>query len=220
MKLWQVAIALVLILIVVGMWAASGYNSVIGLDESANKAWAEVDNQLKRRADLIPELINTVKGAGIQEQTVFLGIANARKAYFEAQNIPQKQAAGQQMDSALSRLLLLQEQYPELKSNEAFLNLQTSLEGTENRLSVARQRYNEAVQILNTYVKQLPGRFYAMLAGVDKRTYYEIKVGDRETPSVDFSDLRGEATGSKKPAEAKPTDDKPEREPAAEPAAK
>jgi LemA protein len=188
-----------------------GYNYVIGLNEATNSAWAEVDNELKRRNDIVPELVNTVKGAGIQEQTVYLGIANARKAYFESQSVPQKQAAAQQMDSALSRLLFLQEQYPELKSNENFLKLQDTLEGTENRLSTTRKRYNDSVKELNTYVGQLPGRFWAMLAGVEKRTYYEIKVGEREAPTVDFSGLGGEANkaGGEKPPAEKPAEDKP-----------
>jgi LemA protein len=194
-----------------------GYNYVIGLDESVNKAWAEVDNELKRRNDLVPELVNTVKGVAGQEQTVFLGIEEARKSFFQAQTVDQKQAAGRQMDGALSRLLLLQETYPELKSNESFLKLQDSLEGTENRLGVVRHRYNEDVQVLNQYVRQLPGRFWASLAGVEKHTYYEIDAGDRKNPTVDFSDLHPKPKGDAPSAE-KPSGDKPEREVPTEPA--
>ncbi|HTU24576.1 MAG TPA: LemA family protein, partial [Pirellulales bacterium] len=184
-----------------------GYNYVVGLDEKVNGAWAEVDNQLKRRNDLVPELVNTVKGVAGQEQTVFLGIEEARKSFFSAQTVPEKQEAGRQMDGALSRLLLLQETYPELKSNEQFLKLHDSLEGTENRLAVARERYNEAVRELNEYVRQLPGRFWASLAGVEKHTYYEIDKGDRAAPNVDFSGLNPrlkEKEGEK--AEGKPVE--------------
>ncbi len=204
----------VVVLVVFGGAAFSGYNYVIGMDEKAKNAWAEVDNQLKRRNDLVPELVNTVKGVASQEQTVFLGIADARKAYFQAETVEQKQAAGRQMDGALSRLLLLQEQYPQLKSNESFLKLQDSLEGTENRLAVARQRYNESVQELNAYVRQLPGRIWAMLAGVDKRTYYEIDAADRKNPTVDFSDLgpksKHDEAGGKKSADEKPENESAE----------
>ena len=223
----QRMLGLVLVGLVSLASSGCGYNYVIGLNETCNSAWAEVDNQLKRRNDVVPEIVNAVKGAGIQEQTVYLGIANAQKAYFEAQSIPQKQAAAQQMDSALSRLLVLQQQYPQLKSNENFLKLQDTLEGTEDRLAVARKRYNDTVKELNTYITQLPGRFWAMLAGVDKRTYYEIKVGEQQAPAVDFSDLRGEANKAgnekppaekpaEKPAEEQPPEEKPAQQPPAE----
>jgi len=201
-----VALVALVLLIVFGAMALGGYNSVVGMDEKVNNAWAEVDNQLKRRNDLVPELVNTVKGVAKQEQTVFLGIAEARKSYFQAETVGQKQEAGRQMDGALSRLLMLQESYPQLKSNEEFLKLQDSLEGTEDRLAVSRERYNKAVQELNEYVRQLPGRFWAMLAGVDKHTYYAIDASDRKNPNVDFSDLspaakHEETKGEKSPAE-------------------
>ncbi len=197
MKASQILIGVVLLLVLVaavgGGCAYTGYNQAIRIDENANQAWAEVDNQLKRRNDLVPELVETVKGVAGQEQTVFLGIAKAQEAYFQADktnSIEAKEAAGRQMDSALSRLLVLAQQYPELKSNESFLKLQDSLEGTENRLVVARQRYNETVQQLNAFVRQFPGRFFAALAGVEKRTYFETPSEERRTPKVDFSDLR------------------------------
>jgi LemA protein len=201
-----VALIALVIIIVFGAMALGGYNHVIGMDESVKNAWAEVDNQLKRRNDLVPELVNTVKGVAKQEQTVFLGIEQARKSFFQAETVDQKQEAGRQMDGALSRLLMLQETYPELKSNEEFRKLQDSLEGTEDRLTVARGRYNKAVQELNQYVRQLPGRFWAMLAGVDQHTYYAIDESDRKNPNVDFSDLspaskREETGGGKTPAE-------------------
>ena len=184
---------LVLVAVLGGGCVYNGYNQAIRIDESANQAWAEVDNQLKHRNDLVPQLVETVKGVAGQEQTVFLGIAKAQEAYFQADkkgSIEAKDAAGHEMDSALSRLLVLAQQYPELKSSESFRELQDSLEGTENRLSVARQRYNTAVQDLNAYVRQFPNSFYASLAGVQKRTYFETTDEERKTPKVDFSDLR------------------------------
>lgn len=202
-----VGLAALVVLIVIIAMGSSGYNHVIGLDEKVNNNWAEVDNQLKRRNDLVPELVGTVEGYAKHEQSVFLGIAEARKAYFQAKTVDQKQEAGRQMDGALSRLLLLQENYPQLKSNEEFLKLQDSLEGTEDRLAVARDHYNNAVQELNAYIRQLPGRFWAMLAGVDKHTYYAIDEADRKAPKVDFSDLdrstkRDESGGEKSSSEA------------------
>ena len=209
MKASQILLGLVVVLLLVavvgGGCVYSGYNQAIRIDESANNAWAEVDNQLKRRNDLVPELVETVKGVAGQEQTVFLGIAKAQEAYFQAdksKSIEGKEEAGRQMDSALSRLLVLAQQYPELKSNESFLKLQDSLEGTENRLVVARQRYNQAVLDVNAYVRQFPGSFFASLAGVQKRTYFETPAEERKAPKVDFSELRNKDEG-KKDAEKK-----------------
>ncbi len=181
-----VAFAIGLAVILVG-----GYNRAVRLDENVNQQWSQVENQLQRRYDLIPNLEATVKGTALQEQKVFLGIAEARKAYFQASTIDEKAAAASKLEGALSRLLLLTENYPELKSNEAFLKLQDALEGTENRLSVERHRYNEAVQALNQFVRQFPGRLYASFAGVGERKYFEVEAPAKERPQVDFSDIKG-----------------------------
>lgn len=173
--------------LLVGGCMYSGYNRVVALDEQVTKSWAQVDNQLQRRFDLIDNLVATVKGLAEQEKDIFLGVAEARKAYFQADKPSEKAEAAESFQSALSRLLVLRETYPELKSNEAFLKLQDSVEGTENRLSVERQRYNEAVTALNTYIRQLPGRFFASLAGVEKAEYFEPGEGARTVPKVDFS---------------------------------
>lgn len=164
----------------------SGYNRAIMLDENVNSAWAQVENQLQRRFDLIPNLVQTVKGVASQEQKVFLGVAEARKAYFQAGSVGEKARAAGDFERALSRLLVLRESYPELKSNEAFLKLQDQLEGTENRLAVERKRYNDSVRTLNTFTRTLLGRIYAGLAGVEKAEYFEIEEGARETPKVQF----------------------------------
>jgi LemA protein len=173
--------------VLVGGCLFSGYNRAIGLDEQVKNQWSQVDNQLQRRYDLIPNLVETVKGIAKQEKDVFLGIAEARKAYFQADNAADKAHAANMVESALSRLLVLQEKYPELKSNESFLKLQDQLEGTENRLTVARQNYNDAVRTLNTSVRQFPGSLYARLAGIKEAEYFQIEKAAREAPKVDFS---------------------------------
>lgn len=185
-----IGVVVVVLLIALGVGAAllSGYNYVIGLDEAVNNRWAQVRNQLQRRYDLIPNLVETVKGVAGQEQKVFLGIAEARKAYFQADTVPEQAAAASQLERALSRLLVLREAYPELKSNEAFLKLQDTLEGTENRVAVERGRYNDAVRDLNQYVRRFPGRLYASLAGVHEAEYFEIAPEAETPPKVDFSE--------------------------------
>lgn len=164
----------------------SGYNQVITYDEAVKSQWAQVENQLQRRFELIPNLIETVKGVAKQEEKIFLGVAEARKAYFQADSINAKAKAAGGMEGALSRLLLLRETYPQLKSDQSFLKLQDQLEGTENRLSVERKRYNDAVRQLNTYIRKLLGRFYAGLAGVGQAEYFEIEEAARATPKVEF----------------------------------
>ena len=164
----------------------SGYNQVITYDEAVKSQWAQVENQLQRRFELIPNLVETVKGVTKQEQKIFLGIAEARKAYFQADSINEKARAAGGLEGALSRLLLLREAYPQLKSDQSFLKLQDQLEGTENRLSVERKRYNDAVRALNTYIRKLLGRFYASLAGIEQAEYFEIQEAARAVPQVQF----------------------------------
>ena len=167
-------------------WVINGYNNVISMDENVKAKWAQVENQLKRRYDLIPNLVETVKGYAAHEKELFEHIADARTKYFQANTVKDKIQASNQLEGVLSRLLLLQEQYPQLKANESFLKLQDSLEGTENRISVERKRYNEAVQILNTYRRTVFGRFFAALAGVSGAEYYEIPEAEKEAPKVKF----------------------------------
>jgi len=173
-------------LLVGGGCVYTGYNQVFTYDEAVKSQWAQVENQLQRRFDLIPNLIETVKGVAKQEEKIFLGVAEARKAYFQADSINAKAKAAGGMEGALSRLLLLRETYPQLKSDQSFLKLQDQLEGTENRLSVERKRYNDAVRQLNTYIRKLLGRYYAELAGVGKAEYFEIEDTARATPKVKF----------------------------------
>ncbi len=166
----------------------SGYNKAITYDEDVKSRWAQVENQLQRRFELIPNLVETVKGVAGQEEKIFLGVAEARKSYFQADSIGEKARAAGGMESALSRLLVLRETYPQLKSDASFLKLQDQLEGTENRLSVERKRYNDAVKLLNTFTRKLLGRVYASLAGVEKAEYFEIGEEARSTPKVKFGE--------------------------------
>jgi LemA protein len=167
-------------------WGVGQYNRVVAMDEQVKSQWAQVENQLKRRYDLIPNLVETVKGYAKHEKDVFENIANARTKYFQAPTVKDKIQASQQLEGALSRLLLLQENFPQLKANESFLKLQDSLEGTENRISVERKRYNDDVRALNTYRRTVFGRFFASLAGVSEATYYEIPQAEKEAPKVKF----------------------------------
>ena len=168
------------------LWGIGAYNNVVKMDEEINAQWAQVENQLKRRYDLIPNLIETVKGYAKHEKELFENIAEARTKYFQAKDVKGKIAASNQLEGVLSRLLLLREAYPELKANESFLKLQDSLEGTENRIAVERKRYNDAVKVLNTYRRTVFGRFIAAIAGVSAGEYYEIPEGEAETPKVKF----------------------------------
>jgi len=164
----------------------AGYNHVVAMDENVKGKWAQVENQLKRRYDLIPNLVETVKGYARHEKELFENIAQARTQYFQAKDVKGKVNASNRLEGALSRLLLLQEKYPVLKANESFLKLQDSLEGTENRIAVERKRYNDSVQLLNTYIRTFMGRFYAAFANVSKAEYYEIPEAEKAVPKVTF----------------------------------
>jgi len=168
------------------MWGIGQYNHVIALDEQVKAQWAQVENQLKRRFDLIPNLVATTKGYAKHEKEIFENIANARTKYFNANSMNEKVEAAGDFERALSRLLMLQERYPDLKANESFLKLQDALEGTENRIAVARKRYNEAVRRLNTYRRSFIGRFFAAMAGVEEAKYFEIPEQEKAAPKVSF----------------------------------
>ncbi len=172
--------------VIVGGWIISGYNRVVTMDENVKTAWAQVENQLKRRYDLIPNLVETVKGYASHEKEIFEHLADARTKYFQAPDVKSKIEASGELERALSRLLVLRETYPQLKANETFLKMMDSLEGTENRLSVERKRYNDAVRILNTYIRTVFGRFFAGLAGVTKAEYYQIPEAEKAAPKVKF----------------------------------
>jgi len=178
----------VIVIVAAGIviWGVKEYNHVVAMDEQVKSQWAQVENQLKRRYDLIPNLVETVKGYAKHEREVFTEIANARTKYFQAATVKDKIQASQQLEGVLSRLLMLQESFPQLKANESFLKLQDSLEGTENRIAVERKRYNDDVKTLNTYRRTVFGRFIASLAGVNEAQYYEIPQAEKEAPKVHF----------------------------------
>ncbi len=181
-----VAAVIGIIALFILMGGIGAYNKVVTMDEAVSSQWAQVENQLKRRYDLIPNLVATVKGYAKHEKELFENIAEARTKYFQAPTVNDKVQAANKLEGFLSRLLVLREAYPQLKANRSFLKLQDSLEGTENRIAVERKRYNDAVRVLNTYRRTFFGRFFAAFAGVGKAQYYEIPDGEKATPTVKF----------------------------------
>ena len=189
---------LVVVVVIVGIagWAISVQNRLVGLEQDVNEKWAQVQNVYQRRADLIPNLVETVKGFAAQERTVLTEVTQARasatsiKLTPEALNDPQAmakfQAAQNQLSGALSRLLVTVERYPELKSNQNFLTLQSQLEGTENRITVERQRYNAAVRDYNTRLRIFPGSLMAGMMGFKPKAFFEAAPGSETAPKVKF----------------------------------
>ena len=185
-----VLVLLVLAIVVVLLSGSyfSRRNQMAVKREAVNAAWAQVDVVLQRRADLVPNLVETVKGYAVQEQIVFGDIAKARSALLGAQTPADKIAANAQLDSALGRLLVIVENYPQLKSNENFLRLQDELAGTENRIAVERRRYDEAVQDYNTYLSLFPNTLVASVAGFKRNdAYFKTDESARQAPKVQFN---------------------------------
>jgi LemA protein len=179
-------------------------NTLVTKNEAVKAAWSQVDIVLQRRADLIPNLVETVKGYAQQEQTVFGDIAKARSALLSAGTPSDKIAANQQLDGALGRLLAIVENYPQLKSNENFLRLQDELAGTENRIAVERKRYNDTLQDYNTYIQKFPYNIYAGWAGFKpNEAYFTATPGSREVPKVNFSTPSSVPQAVPQPAPAK-----------------
>ena len=183
-----VVIVLVVIALIVGGQYIGVKNTLVAKDQAVKAAWSQVDIVLQRRADLIPNLVETVKGYAQQEVTVFGDIAKARSALLSAQTPSDKIAANGQLDGAIGRLLLVVENYPQLKSNENFMRLQDELAGTENRIAVERKRYNDTLQDYNTYVQQFPNNIFAGWAGFKPNpAYFAASEASREAPKVNFS---------------------------------
>ena len=182
-----VIIVIALIALVVFGQYVGVRNTLVSKNEAVKSSWSQVDIVLQRRADLIPNLVETVKGYAKQEQTVFGDIAKARSALLSAGTPSEKIAANNQLDGALGRLLVLVENYPQLKSNENFMRLQDELAGTENRIAVERKRYNDTLQDYNTYVQQFPASVFAGWAGFKpNEAYFTAAEGSREAPKVNF----------------------------------
>jgi LemA protein len=182
----------IIVLVVIALFALMQYvgvrNTLVTKNETVKAAWSQVDIVLQRRADLIPNLVETVKGYAQQEQTVFGDIAKARSALLSAGTPSDKIAANQALDGALGRLLAISENYPQLKSNENFMRLQDELAGTENRIAVERKRYNDALQDYNTYIQHFPNNVFARWAGFKpNEAYFTATEGSRVVPKVNFA---------------------------------
>jgi len=188
----KILLALVGLLVVIALILGGSYvssrNEMVRKNEAIKQAWSQVDVVLQRRADLIPNLVATVKGYAQQEQTVFGDIANARAGLLNARTPGDKIAANRQLDGALGRLLAIAENYPNLKSNQNFMALQDELSGTENRIAVERRRYNESIQGYNTFIGTFPNSVFAGWAGFNRNNdYFEASEAARQAPKVDFS---------------------------------
>ncbi len=188
MKKTWIAVAIVVVLAIgIGGSCVGRYNEIVTLNESVATGWAQVENVLQRRNDLIPNLVNTVKGYAAQEQKVFIDVAEARAKAGGAATIPEKVEANNQLTAALGRLMLVVERYPELKSNQNFLALQDELAGTENRIAVERMRYNDAVKAYNVYVRRFPANIIAGIFGYARENvYFKADEGAKSAPTVDF----------------------------------
>ena len=179
-----IGIGIFLLLMV--FWFVGAYNSLITLSESVDTSWAQVENQYQRRADLIPNLINTVKGYAAHEKELFTEITELRSQWAKATTRQGKIAAANGLDGALGRLLLVAENYPQLKAGENFLALQAQLEGTENRVAVERKRYNDAVRVYNIKIKRIPTNVVAGMFDYEKETYFEADEKTEKVPVVSF----------------------------------
>lgn len=204
----KAGIVILVILLILALIFGSSYfsrrNQMAIKKEAINAAWAQVDVVLQRRADLIPNLVETVKGFAAHEERVFGDIAAARSALIGARTPADKIAANGALDSALSRLLVITENYPQLRSNENFLRLQDELAGTENRIAVERRRYNEVVQDYNTYISLFPNSLVASIAGFTRNdAYFKTEEGARQAPKVNFNNPPASAPATA-PAPAHP----------------
>jgi LemA protein len=182
-------IAIIVILVLAGSlysFFKGTYNQFVTLDETVKSSWAQVENQLQRRFDLIPNLVETVKGYAKQERDVLVEVTNARARVGGAATVPDKIAANNELSGALSRLLVVVERYPDLKSNQNFLRLQDELAGTENRISVERRRYNEAVQGYNVAIRSFPANLLAGMYGFTKAAFFEAPAAAKAAPQVKF----------------------------------
>lgn len=189
-------IFIVIITVISGfLFTSCGYNKMVEMDEQVTSSWAQVENVYQRRADLIPNLVNTVKGYAAHEQETLTGVVEARSkatsvnidpSNLSPQAIQQFNQAQQGLSSALSKLMVVVEKYPDLKANQSFLDLQAQLEGTENRIAVERRKFNETTQTYNAYIRKFPRMIYAGWFGFEKKTYFEAQQGADKAPEVQF----------------------------------
>ena len=188
-------IIIIAVVAVIVIWAVSMYNGLVTMDESVNSQWANVETQYQRRADLIPNLVNTVKGYASHEKETLEGVVEARSKATQMQvnandltpeKLAEYQKAQGAVTSALGKLLAITENYPDLKANQNFLELQAQLEGTENRINVARTNFNNAAQAYNTAIRRFPKSLFASMFGFDKHAYFEAAAGTETAPTVSF----------------------------------
>jgi LemA protein len=189
-KAW-VGLIVIVVIVLIGLgifgWYISGYNKAVNREQATENAWANIDAALQRRLDLVPNLVETVKGYASHEKELFENIAKSREKYFQADSRAGKIEASNELSGFLSRLLMLQENYPQLRASDNFRDLQVALEGTENRIAVARTRYNEAAKLLNSYSREFFGSFFCKRAGVKPVEYFEAtEQAKTEVPEVKF----------------------------------
>lgn len=182
----KILLVIVIVLAIIGFPVISSYNNLVNLEQQVNQSASNIDTQLQRRSDLIPNLVNTVKGYATQEKDIFTDIANARSKLSGATNVTEQANADSELSNALSRLLVVVERYPDLKSNENFKDLSIQLEGTENRIAVARQDYNTAATNYNTKLRRFPTNIIASIFGFEQMPLYKASDNASEVPSVDF----------------------------------
>ncbi len=181
-----VLIVIAVVILLLGSSVVSRYNQLVELEETVDARWAQVENQLQRRADLIPNLVNTVRGYASHEEQVFADVADARSRLLGATTPEAQMEANQGLDSALGRLLAISEAYPELKADTSFIRLQDELAGTENRIATERMRFNESVQTWNTTIRRFPMNMVASILGRETRAFFEAAPGALEVPQVQF----------------------------------
>lgn len=194
-KIWIVLAVIAVVVVVIYSSVKGTYNSMVTKDENVSASWAQVENVYQRRADLIPNLVNTVKGYASHEQETLQGVIEARSKAtsvnlnadnLNPQSLQQFQQAQDGLSSALSRLMVVVERYPDLKANENFRDLQAQLEGTENRITVERRKFNESARDFNTYIRSFPKNIYANMFGFEKKAYFEAEKGAEKAPEVSF----------------------------------
>jgi LemA protein len=194
-KIWIVLAVIAVVIFLIVSWYFRSYNKMVGMDEAVKAQWSQVENVYQRRSDLIPNLVNTVKGYADFEKETLTQVVEARaKATqvtvdpnkLDAQSIQSFQQAQGGLSSALGRLMVVVEKYPELKANQNFLDLQAQLEGTENRITVERQKFNESAQTYNSYIRRIPNSIVAGMGGFEKKAYFEAEKGAEKAPEVKF----------------------------------
>ncbi|HNV51793.1 MAG TPA: LemA family protein [Tenuifilaceae bacterium] len=194
-KTWIIVGVIALLVIILYSSIKGSYNNMVTKDEAVTSQWGNVENVYQRRLDLIPNLVNTVKGYAAHEQETFTKVIEARAKATQvninpqnlnAESLKQFQAAQGELSSALSKLMVVVEQYPDLKANQNFLDLQAQLEGTENRIAVERRKFNEVAQDYNTYIRKFPKNIWASIFGFEKKNYFEAEAGAEKAPEVKF----------------------------------